>query len=101
MAELLAAYHKKGHVSFEDIVDFHYRLERVHPFQDGNGRVGRIIMFKECLAHDILPFIIDNEHKLFYYRGLKEFAAVRGYLIDTCLSAQDNYRALVRYFFPD
>ncbi|GHT91719.1 hypothetical protein FACS1894140_2750 [Spirochaetia bacterium] len=100
MAELLAAYHKKGHVNFEDVVDFHYRFERVHPFQDGNGRVGRIIMFKECLAHNILPFIIDNEYKLFYYRGLKEFAAVKGYLVDTCLSAQDNYWAFVGYFFP-
>lgn len=91
---------KKG-ISIEDIVDFHYRLESIHPFQDGNGRVGRIIMFEECLRHDILPFIIGHEHKLFYYRGLKEYDMGKGYLVDTCLLAQDEYEKMVFYFYPD
>ena len=88
-------------VGVEDIVDFHHEFESIHPFQDGNGRVGRILMFKECLKHDIMPFIIIHEHKQFYYRGLKEYRSEKGYLMDTCLSAQDRYRALVDYFFPD
>ncbi|WP_207671397.1 Fic family protein [Paenibacillus cymbidii] len=100
MAKLLAAYGRKATVSLEDIVEFHYEFESIHPFQDGNGRVGRIIMFKECLNHDIMPFIIDHEHKLFYYRGLKEYRSEKGFLTDTCLSAQDRYAALVGYFFP-
>lgn len=79
----------------DNIVDFHYRFERVHPFQDGNGRVGRIIMFKECLKNDILPFITEHNHKLFYYRGLKEYKTEKGYLMDTCLLAQDQYEAMV------
>ena len=99
--KLLTDYHQKKDVKVEDIVDFHYRFESIHPFQDGNGRVGRIIMFKECLKNDILPFIIDHEHKLFYYRGLKEYKTEKGYLMDTCLSAQDQYEAMVSYFFPD
>lgn len=99
--KLLADYHRKKKVSLEDIVDSHYRFECIHPFQDGNGRVGRIIMFKECLKHDILPFIIDYEHKMFYYRGLKEYTAEKGYLMDTCLSAQDEYEKNVSYFYPD
>lgn len=101
MQKLLAEYHRKKAAAIEDIVDFHYRFESIHPFQDGNGRVGRIIMFKECLKNDILPFIIDHEHKLFYYRGLKEYETEKGYLTDTCLSAQDQYEAMVSYFFPD
>lgn len=84
----------------EHIIEYHYRFEQIHPFQDGNGRVGRLLMFRECLKNNIFPFIIDNEHKQFYYRGLKEFASVRGYLIDTCLSAQDTYTEWVSYFYP-
>jgi Fic family protein len=87
-------------VSFEDIVEYHYRFERIHPFQDGNGRVGRLVMFRECLRNGIVPFIIDSEHKQFYYRGLREFAHTRGYLVDTCLSAQDTYTTWVEYFYP-
>jgi Fic family protein len=95
---LLKNYNSKAKASFEDIVEFHYRFEKIHPFQDGNGRVGRLILFKECLRYGIVPFIIDERHKLFYYRGLKEFKSERGYLIDTCLSAQDTYEAMVNYF---
>lgn len=101
MEKLLAAYRQKKNLSFGDIVEFHHDFERIHPFQDGNGRVGRIVMFKECLANHILPFIIGHEHKLFYYRGLKECCSEKGYLTDTCLSAQDQYEKLVAYFFPD
>jgi len=100
MQKLLDDYHAKESIRFEDIMEFHWRFECIHPFQDGNGRVGRIIMFKECLANGIMPFIIDNEHKLFYYRGLKEYATEKGYLTDTCLSAQDAYNELFQYFFP-
>lgn len=99
--KLLTDYHQKKDIIVEDIVDFHYRFESIHPFQDGNGRVGRIIMFKECLKNDILPFIIDHKHKLFYYHGLKEYKTGKGYLMDTCLSAQDQYEAMLSYFFPD
>jgi len=99
--KLLSDYTRRKEITVEDIVDFHYRFECIHPFQDGNGRVGRIIMFRECLKHDILPFIIDHEHKLFYYRGLKEYATEKGYLMDTCLSAQDEYEKMVSYFYPD
>jgi len=98
--KLLAAYRQKDSIKFEDIVEFHYDFESIHPFQDGNGRVGRIIMFKECLKNGIMPFIIDHEHKLFYYRGLKEFHNEKGYLLDTCLASQDAYEKLVSYFFP-
>ena len=91
-------YHSLSEITFENIVEYHYRFEMIHPFQDGNGRVGRLLMFRECLKNNIVPFIIDNDHKQFYYRGLKEFSNVRGYLMDTCLSAQDTYREWVRYF---
>ena len=101
MKKLLAAYNQRNKISLEDIVEFHYKFESIHPFQDGNGRVGRIIMFKECLAHNVLPFIIDHENKLFYYRGLKEFPNERGYLMDTCRSSQDVYEKLVTYFSPN
>jgi Fic family protein len=95
---MLAEYNNNTAVSFDTIITFHHHFEKIHPFQDGNGRVGRLILFKECLAHTLMPFIIDEEHKLFYYRGLKEFETTPGYLLDTCRSAQDNYAALVRYF---
>lgn len=98
---LLFEYQQKDCITFEDIVEFHYYFEKIHPFQDGNGRVGRLIMFKECLKHNITPFIIDEMHKLYYYRGLKEFETERGYLIDTCLSAQDQYKELLDYFIAD
>ena len=89
---LLAWYNAIENVTLEDIIEFHVRFEKIHPFQDGNGRVGRLIMFKECLKNNIVPFIIDENHKLFYYRGLKEWTRERGYLVDTCLSAQDNFK---------
>lgn len=95
---LLKEYNSKKTKRFEDIVDMHQRFESIHPFQDGNGRVGRLIMFKECLANGHVPFIITEELKLFYYRGLREWENVREYLLDTCLTAQDNYKALLDYF---
>ena len=78
--------------------DFHVKFERIHPFQDGNGRVGRLLMFKECLKHNIVPFIIEDDLKMFYYRGLKEWNREKGYLMDTCLTAQDRYKAYLDYF---
>ncbi len=92
MNKLNEWYNSIKEISFENIVEYHYRFGKIHPFQDGNGRVGRLIMFRECLRNNIIPFIIDDDHKQFYYRGLKEFANTRGYLVDTCLSAQDTYR---------
>ena len=98
MKVLLSAYNAKTSKSLEDIIDLHQKFETIHPFQDGNGRVGRLIMFKECLANGIVPFIITEELKYFYYRGLKEWGHINGYLTDTCLSAQDNYKTLLDYF---
>ncbi len=98
MKELLAEYNGKVEVSFEDILDFHVKFERIHPFQDGNGRVGRLVMFKECLKYNIVPFIIEDNFKMFYYRGLKEWNNENGYLTDTCLTAQDRYKAYLDYF---
>ena len=98
MKELLKEYNGKKEKTFEDILDFHVRFERIHPFQDGNGRVGRLILFKECLKYNIVPFIIDDQLKMFYYRGLKEWDYERGYLMDTCLLAQDKYKAYLDYF---
>lgn len=100
MKNLIEAYHKKEIITLNEIIDFHFHFERIHPFQDGNGRVGRLIIFKECLANDIIPFIIEDEHKFFYYRGLAEYPNMKGYLTDTCLSAQDNYKNIVNYFLP-
>ncbi len=98
MKDLLAEYNGKKEKTLEDILDFHVRFERIHPFQDGNGRVGRLIMFKECLKYNIVPFIIEDDLKMFYYRGLKEWNREKGYLIDTCLTAQDKYKAYLDYF---
>ena len=98
MKELLSEYREKETKTFEDILEFHVKFERIHPFQDGNGRVGRLIMFKECLKHNIVPFIIEDNLKMFYYRGLKEWNNEKGYLTDTCLTAQDKYKAYLDYF---
>ena len=98
MKELLTEYNAKEEKTFEDILDFHVKFERIHPFQDGNGRVGRLIMFKECLKYNIVPFIIEDNLKMFYYRGLKEWDHEKGYLRDTYLTAQDRYKAYLDYF---
>ena len=98
MKSLLVIYNTKQEKNLEDIIDFHVAFERIHPFQDGNGRVGRLIMFGECLKHNIVPFIIDEEHTLFYYKGLKAWDSERGYLIDTCLSAQDKFKVILKKF---
>lgn len=98
MKELLANYNKKDNKTLEDILEFHVAFEKIHPFQDGNGRLGRLIMFKECLKYKIVPFIIEDNLKMFYYRGLKEWNNERGYLRDTCLMAQDKYKAYLDYF---
>ena len=95
---LLKEYNSKKKKSFEDIIDLHQRFESIHPFQDGNGRVGRLVMFKECLANGYVPFIITDELKMFYYRGLREWPRIKEYLRDTCLTAQDNYKAVLDYF---
>lgn len=98
MKKLISAYNSIENKTFEDIIDFHYRFEKIHPFQDGNGRVGRLILFKECLKYGFVPFIIDEELKMFYYRGLSEWQRERGYLIDACLAAQDKFKRYLDYF---
>ena len=98
MKALLSDYNAVPKKTLDDILDFHVRFERIHPFQDGNGRVGRLIMFKECLKYNIVPFIIEENLKQFYYRGLKEWYDEKGYLTDTCLTAQDKYKAYLDYF---
>ena len=98
MRKLLADYNALPSKTFEAIVAFHVAFERIHPFQDGNGRVGRLILFKECLKHNIVPFIIEDNLKLFYYRGLKEWDHEKGFLMDTCLTAQDRFKAYLDYF---
>ena len=96
--DLLKSYNQKCEHTLEETIDFHYQFEALHPFQDGNGRVGRLIMFKECLKNNIVPFIIDENLKMFYYRGLSEWNNEKGYLIDTCLSAQDIFKKYLEYF---
>lgn len=98
MQTLLTAYNAKKEKTLHDIVEFHVHFERIHPFQDGNGRVGRLILFKECLKYNIAPFIIEDDIKMFYYRGLKEWSREEGYLMDTCLSAQDTFKKYLDYF---
>lgn len=98
MKALLTAYNAKKQKTFEDILDFHVKFEKIHPFQDGNGRVGRLILFKECLKYNIVPFIIEDDLKMFYYRGLKEWNREKGYLTNTCLTAQDRYKEYLAYF---
>jgi len=98
MKKLISNYNHCKKKMLEHILDFHVRFEQIHPFQDGNGRVGRLIMFKECLANGIVPFIITDELKLFYYRGLHEWGHINGFLTDTCLTAQDQYKSLLDYF---
>ena len=98
MVKLMEWYNSLKQITIKEIIEFHFRFERIHPFQDGNGRVGRIIMFKECLKNNIIPFIILDKDKLFYYRGLKEYKNEKGYLIDTCLNAQDQYIKMIEYY---
>lgn len=95
---LIKEYNSKAEITFDDILDFHVRFETIHPFQDGNGRVGRLIMFKECLKHNIVPFIITEELKMYYYRGIKNWKEQRGYLRDTCLTGQDAMKSALDYF---
>lgn len=98
MKALLFAYNQKKQITLEDLLEFHVRFECIHPFQDGNGRIGRLILFKECLRHNIVPFIITEQTKLYYYQGLKEWNQERGYLRDTCLMAQDQFKLVLDYF---
>ena len=95
---LLASYNQKQHVTLQDLLAFHVAFETIHPFQDGNGRVGRLLLFKECLRFNMTPFIIDEELKLFYYRGLQQWKKEPGYLLDTCLAAQDKFKKYLEYF---
>ena len=98
MEKLMVGYNSLKQITIKEIIEFHYRFESIHPFQDGNGRIGRLIMFKECLKNNIIPFIILDSDKLYYYRGLKEYKNEKGYLTDTCLNAQDQYIKMIEYY---
>lgn len=98
MKALVAEYNALRHVTFDDVLDFHVQMERIHPFQDGNGRVGRLVMFWQCLQAGIVPFLVTEDLRLFYYRGIQHWGNVNGYLRDTCLTAQDSFRTLLDYF---
>ncbi|MCQ2505761.1 MAG: Fic family protein [Lachnospiraceae bacterium] len=98
MQQLLKKYNETKEKTLAEIIEFHYEFEKIHPFQDGNGRIGRLIMFKECLRNGITPFVIEGDFKEFYYRGLKEWKNEKGYLTDTCLAAQDRFKAYMDYF---
>ncbi|MCR5808077.1 MAG: Fic family protein [Clostridiales bacterium] len=101
MKALIREYNAKKERTLDGLLDFHYRFERIHPFQDGNGRVGRLILFKECLKYGVVPFIITDDLKLCYYQGLRNWEAERGYLRDTCLTAQDGFKKVMDYFRID
>ncbi len=98
MSTMLRDYNSKKDKTFDDVLDLHHEFEAIHPFQDGNGRVGRLVMFKECLANGIVPFIITEDLRRFYYQGLRQWNNIQEYLRDTCLTAQDNYKSLLDYF---
>lgn len=98
MQKLHQWYESQPEVTIHTLAEYHWRFERIHPFQDGNGRVGRLILFRECLRHSVMPFVIDNDHKLFYYRGLSEFPHTPGFLVGTMQSAQDVYETWIKYF---
>ena len=103
MKELLEWYKGIDKKSIEDIIEFHVRFEKIHPFQDGNGRIGRMIMFRECLSNDIIPFYIEDRNKSFYIRGINKYQTnnEKGYLIDTCLNSQDNYEMIAKHFLEN